>query len=763
MKQLCKKHVREHYSAKFTPIFLYLAKTRDSMYELIICEKPASAKKVAEALADTKPRKEISGGVAYYELTHDGKKIVVGAAVGHLFGLAEKEKTKGFAYPVFDIEWLPSFVLSKGADYTKKYIDCIKKIAKGATTFTVATDYDTEGEVIGLNIIRYLCNRNDAKRMKFSTLTTQDLQEAYATAAKTLNWGQAEAGETRHYLDYYYGINISRALTKALKTAGLFQLLSTGRVQGPALKIITEREQEIQAFKSVPYWEISMDGIAKNKPIQAWHATDKFWEKKNAEQVFSKTTGNDGTISDIKKTSIKQHPPHPFDLTTLQTEAYRLFGMNPKRTADLAQELYTAGYTSYPRTSSQQLPPALGFVKIMSALSKQKNYKELIAGLLKKKELIPHNGQKTDPAHPAIYPTGATPKLLKEPSAKVYDLIVKRFLATFGEPAMRESVTVRIDVNTEPFLLKGARTTTPGWHTLYAPYVKLEEVELPALVVGDSVKNKKITLYDKETQPPKRYTPASIIKELEKRNLGTKATRADIVETLYERNYVKNESLQATQLGVHIVEVLTRYSPKILDEELTRHFEADLDQIRAQQQKKDAVLVEAREVLTDILKDFKKNEHDIGKGLLDVVKEQRETTSTVGACPVCKQGTLKIRRGKFGMFIACDKYPDCKTTFKLPVAKSQVTKELCETCNYPVILVMKRGARKLCINLDCPTKHENDHLFKPGPCPKCNQGQVILRKSLYGAFAACNKFPACRYALRLGKKESKEKTTKKKE
>ncbi len=725
------------------------------MYELIICEKPAAAKKMAEALADTKPSKEVHDGVAYYELTHDGKPVVIGAAVGHLFGLAEKEKTKGFAYPVFDIEWLPSFVLSKGSEYTKKYIDCIKKLAKGANTFTIATDYDTEGEVIGLNIVRYLCNRNDARRMKFSTLMPEDLQEAYTKVSNTLNWGQAEAGETRHYLDYYYGINISRALTKALKTAGLFQLLSTGRVQGPALKIIAEREQEITVFKPVQYWEISIDGTTKNTEIRAWHETDKFWEKNKAIEIVAKTKGKDGTITDIKKTSIKQMPPHPFDLTTLQTEAYRLFGTNPKHTADIAQELYTAGYTSYPRTSSQQLPPALGFAKIMKSLSKQTKYRELAEEVLKKKQLIPHNGLKTDPAHPAIYPTGVSPKIIKEPSLKIYDLIVKRFLATFGEPATRETITVKINVNTEIFLLKGSHTVIPGWHTLYAPYVKLEETELPKLALGDQIKNKKITLYDKETQPPKRYTPASIIKELEKHNLGTKATRADIIETLYDRNYVKNESIQATQLGIHIIEVLKHYSPKIIDEELTRHFEADMDDIRARTQKKDSVLAEAQDILTEILKDFKKNEQDIGKGLLDVVKEQRETTSTVGACPICKQGTLKIRRGKFGMFIACDKYPDCKTTFKLPAAKSHVTKEVCPVCAYPMIAVVKRGTRNLCINLDCPTKQENTAGFKEHPCLKCSQGTVILRKSLYGAFAACNKFPACRYALRLKKKVTK--------
>ena len=177
-------------------------------YTLIITEKPNASKKIAEALADKKPKKEVyQKKVPYYTLEHDGKKIVIASAVGHIFGLDEKEKSKGFKYPVFDIEWKPSYEISKGADFTKKYAMALKKLTKDADEFIIATDYDVEGEVIGLNVLRYICKQKDAKRMKFSTLTKGDLQKSYDNALPTIDWGQALAGETRHKLDWFYGIN----------------------------------------------------------------------------------------------------------------------------------------------------------------------------------------------------------------------------------------------------------------------------------------------------------------------------------------------------------------------------------------------------------------------------------------------------------------------------------------------------------------------------------------------------------------------------
>jgi DNA topoisomerase-1 len=720
------------------------------MVELIITEKPNAAKKIAEALADGKAVKQ-GTGAPYYELTHGGKEIIVGCAVGHLYGLAEKQKTKGFQYPVFDIQWVPTSDVSRGAAFSKKYLDQLKKLAKDATEFTVATDYDVEGEVIGLNIVRYACKQKDARRMKFSTLTKPDLVEAYSKASSHLDWGQAEAGETRHFLDYYYGINLSRALTSAIKTTGMFKILSTGRVQGPALKIIVDREKEIMAFKPVPFWQLLLDGEAKTVPVQALHKEDKFWEKPKAEAIYAKVSGEKKAgVASVEKKQFDQHPPTPFDLTSLQTESYRCFGISPRFTLDIAQDLYTAGLISYPRTSSQQLPPAIGFQRIMKDLSRQDNYTALTARLLKGK-LEPHNGTKTDPAHPAIYPTGISPKKLEDRPAKVYDLIVKRFLATFADTATRETMTVELHVKGEPFIARGTTTVKKGWHEFYAPYVPFTEDELPPMLKGDIIDVKKITLDAKETQPPKRYTEASLIKELEKRNLGTKATRANIIETLYERNYASGKAIMATELGIHIISILEKNVPEIVDEQLTRHFEEQMDEIREHKAKGEFILEEARKVLTKLLANFKSKEKAIGEGLKTTFQDTRITLTRVGKCPNCVEGHLALRKGKFGKFIACDQYPNCKTTFKLPaIGLVEVTDKVCDACNHPIIRMIKKAKKpqEVCINPDCPKKVVDLSAVVGKPCPKCKIGKLLVRKSVYGQFIACDQFPKCRYIQR---------------
>lgn len=722
------------------------------MYELIISEKPNASKRIADSLADGKAIKENIAGVPYYKVTHGNKDIVVGCAVGHLFGLAEKVKSKGFTYPVFDIEWVPNYEISKESEFSRKYLNALKKLTKGANSFTVACDYDIEGEVIGLNVIRFICNRNDARRMKFSTLTKPDIVEAYEKAQDHLDWGQAEAGETRHFLDFFYGINISRALTSAITSTGLFKILSAGRVQGPALKIIVDREKEIKEFKPVPFWQIELNGEAKKAPIDAWHKEDKFWDKKKADEVMKKVKNEKtGAVSNVDKTRFNQAPPHPFDLTTLQTESYRCFGIKPKDTLSIAQDLYTNGLISYPRTSSQQLPPAIGFHKILRELSKQKKYEQLCASLLKLKDLKPNDGSKTDPAHPAIYPTGISPKKMDDRAFKVYDLVAKRFMATFAQPAVRETITIDIDVNSEIFVAKGSRTVETGWHIFYAPYVKLEEIELPDVKKSDIITILKITQHAKETQPPKRYTPSSIIKELEKRGLGTKATRADIIETLYKRNYVKGESLEATDLGIQIIAILEKYCPKMVDVDMTRKFEEDMELIREHKKKREQILKEAKVILIELLDDFRAKQKEIGQDLRTTFTETRDAITTVGACPVCKTGKLTIRKGKFGRFIACDKYPECKTTFKLPVSgRVDISDKICEHCSYPIVKMIRKAKRpqEVCINPDCPSK-KVDIVIAPKKCPKCGEGDMVVRKSVYGAFLACNRFPKCRCIEKL--------------
>ena len=716
--------------------------------------------KVAEALADTKPKKVItSNKVFYYELEHNKKKIIVTCAVGHLYGLKQGEGKKS-EYPIFDIGWYPAADIRKNAAFTKKYLMVIKKLAKGADDFIVATDYDIEGEVIGLNIIKYACKQKDAQRMKFSTLTKNDLIKAYEERSKHLDWPQANAGEVRHKMDWFFGINISRALTHAIKETGSFKLMSTGRVQGPALKLVVDKEKEIKAFQPDPYWELQLNGQINKSHITAFHKLGKIFDKKKATNTFNNCKKEKkAEVIKVDKKQFKSLPPFPFDLTSLQIEAYKCIYMSPKNTLSTAQELYTQGCISYPRTSSQQLPVSIGYKKILTALSKQ--YPKEVKLI---KNYNPTQGKKTDPAHPAIYPTGIIPKFKSEYEKKLYDLIARRFLAVFGDPATRETVTVTLDCNKENFIAKGTTTLKQGWFELYGKHVKLKEEELPKIKEKDICNIKKLEKLDKETTPPKRYTESSLIKSLEKENLGTKATRSSIIETLYNRGFIDGKAIQATELGIRTEETLEKHSPKIVEPALTRHFEEEIEKIRECKIKPEKVIKESEKAVIEITKQFDKHIKKIGKELLSAHQETRNVMTYIGKCPNCDKGELSIRRGKFGNFIACNEYPNCKTIFSIPQVAVRPTKEICEVCKHAKIQITKkrRGTQIVCINPKCPEKLEGYDASKKKEmedidkgkiikkCPKCGE-PLKLRKSIYGAFLGCSGYPKCRFTEKTKK------------
>ncbi|MEN7982676.1 MAG: DNA topoisomerase I [Nanoarchaeota archaeon] len=668
---------------------------KDKGYELIITEKPQAASKIAQALG--KPTQKNYQKVPYYEINRNGKKIIVACAVGHLFTL--KQNIPGSYIPIFDISWVPNY-LARKKDFTKRYYDTLVKLAKNAGELTVATDFDIEGEVIGTNIVKYICRQKDANRMKFSTLTPNELNKAYEEKKKHIEWGQASAGEARHYIDWFYGINLSRALMNSIKTTGAFRIMSIGRVQGPALNLIVKKEKEIQEFKSVPYWQIFITVNNKKHKLELKHNRDIFNEKdlEKFKDLIGKTAE-----AKTKKTSNTLPPNPPFNLTTLQTEAYKFYGITPSNTLKTAQSLYLSGAISYPRTSSQKLPSSVDYKTILQKLAKKYKVEKLIT---KDK---PIEGKKTDPAHPSIYPTG-NEGIYSGYEEKIYELIVKRFLSLFCENAIIDNKTISAEVDKLIFSVRGMSIRKKAWMKIYP--TKQKENEVPDMNGKVNIINQKIE--KKETQPPKRYSPASIISQLEKRNLGTKATRSSIIETLYDRGYVKDKSVTATPLGISLINTLEKHSPIIIDERLTRNLEEKMQGIikskKDLEKKKQNVINTAKNTIIKISKDFEKYEKEIGKELLDAnikQREQQKIENKLCVCPVCKKGNLAITYSKKTRkhFIACDAYPNCKTTFSLPPGTIKKTEKLCEECGFPMLMSLRAGKRPwiFCFNKECPT------------------------------------------------------------
>jgi DNA topoisomerase-1 len=680
---------------------------------LIITEKPDAARRIAEALAESGSltKKIDENNVAYYEFIRNNKKHIVACAVGHLFNLDAKDKG-AWIYPVFESTWKPSFEVRRNATFSKKYFDVIKELARKADDYIVATDYDIEGDVIGFNILRFICGLQDAKRMKFSTLTKDELIESYENVLPHLNFGQVEAGLTRHELDWLWGINLTRALTLALRNHAErgFAILSTGRVQGPLLKLLVDRELEIRKFVPKPFWQIKLHLEVDGKELIADYEVDKIWKKEDAEKIVKSCEGKEAKVEDVKKKRYKQLPPTPFNTTDLQSEAYAQFKFSPTQTLNIAETLYQQGFVSYPRSASQKLSPIINYRKILQALKNLEPYKKFSEELLKKEKLIPREGKATDPAHPAIHVTHEVPDLnkLTPQQRKIYDLICRRTLATFANPAIRESMNVLIDVNGNKFKLVGKRTIEEGWISFYSPYVKFEEQILPELKIGEKVKVLKLEILEKQTEPPGRYSQGSIIKELEKRNLGTKATRAEILQTLYDRGYIKGKAIEVNKLGEVVVEALKENCPKILSEELTRYFEKEMDAVFNSKKKREEVIEEAKAALKNILEEFKRNEKNIGKKLLEGLIETRRKERRIGTCPNCGGELRLIVSRKTGKrFVGCSNYPKCKTSYPIPlIGKITPLDKVCEVCKLPMIQVWRKGKRpfRMCINPKCSSK-----------------------------------------------------------
>ncbi len=676
-------------------------------YTLIITEKPQAAVKIAAALSEGKAKKITNRNkVSYHELTRNNKNIVVGCAVGHLFCISQN--IKGTDYPIFDIGWYPNSAVRRGRDFSKKYYDVIKKLVTGASEIVIATDFDVEGEVIGYTVMKFLANQKDASRMKFSSLTPAELQKSFDERQDHIEWGQAIAGETRHFLDWIYGINLSRALMNSIKTTGKFAVMSIGRVQGPTLNLIVEKEKQIQAFKPTPYWQIFLDINDNKNTLEVKHNKDI--TKKDELPKFEKLKG-EKAMAQTKKTQQVIQPPAPFDLTTLQTEAYKFHGITPSNALSVAQKLYLAGLISYPRTSSQKISDLKEADKVLKRL------KEFFPSLIKEvSRKTPIEGKKSDPAHPAIIPTGVNSKKLSDYDEKIYNLIVKRFISCYCSNAELENKRVEVEKDKLKFSAKGMEIKKSGWMKVYP--TKMEAKEIKDL--NGEVTIDKVTVEEKETKPPNRFSPASILTALEKKNLGTKATRANILETLYDRNYIKDKSIKATELGIRLIDTLKKYSSVIIDENLTREIEKDMDNIRASKNeletKEKKVIQKAENAITKISEDFKKQEVAIGKelrGANEAAWAQEKEDNKLLQCTACKKGFLSLRytpRFK-SYFVGCDSYPDCTQTYPLP--SSSVIKKTgkdCEECGWPMLIRLKQGKRPwvFCFNPNCPTRLELD-------------------------------------------------------
>ena len=682
-------------------------------YTLVITEKPETARRIAFALdRANRPRKMCERGAPYY-VAQQNEEIFVVPALGHLYTVAAEKSAKA-AFPLLRFKWVPRYLAEKKAKQTRQWLETFTKLSGKASRFVDACDYDIEGSIIGYNILKYACKGKEktAKRMKYSTLTDDELQKAYQSPMQHLDFALIEAGLARHEIDWLYGINLSRTLTAATKNYGKYKNLSIGRVQGPTLRFLATREEAIKNFVPIRYWQISAKIEIDGRVLEAEYENTRISDKTEAIHIKEACNAKNGVIQKIEERLTRLQPPVPFDLGTLQAEAYRLFKYTPKTTSEIAQHLYLDALISYPRTSNQKLPLTIDYRKVLQSLWNVADYRQLIDNLLTKPRLTPHEGRGQDFAHPAIYPTGRFPdRRLERQEINLCDLIVRRFMAVFADPALKRSTKAVIDVGSYHFHLTGEETVKEGWMRFYSPYVRPESISLPQMRELQSVNVRSIDVRAKSTEPPPRHDPRSLLRKMENAVIGTKATRAGIIETLYKRGYVKDQKMVLTDLGLELFYILEEHSPSIISPDLTREIENQMNSIRENCEKRGKMISENADKVKKIVQGLKDRENEIGERLTQAIRRGATKEETIGACPTCGEGTLFIVRSRSTCkrFLGCTNYFKgiCKTSFPLPqngiITRSRRN---CKSCGWPTLRVQTKPKRfwTLCFNPQCSRK-----------------------------------------------------------
>jgi DNA topoisomerase-1 len=621
-----------------------------------------------------------------------GPEYKVLATFGHVRDLP---KTK-FGVDV-EKNFEPKYVIIPKA---KKVINLLKKEAEKAKTLILASDPDREGEAIAWHLTQILnLNGKPYQRIVFHEITKKAIEEALKNPRK-IDINLVNAQQARRILDRIVGYELSPFLWKKVA-----KRLSAGRVQSVAVRLIVEREREIKNFVPQEYWTIEatlrkIQNLNKEFSALLIKKDEKFLEKlaiknkKEAEEILKDLKDAEYRVIKVEKKETKRNPLPPFVTSTLQQEAWQKFHFSAKLTMQIAQQLYEMGFITYHRTDSLNISDlALAAAKKFIIKNFGQNYYQFRKFKTKSKV--------AQEAHEAIRPTYPenTPENLKEKlnknQFKLYDLIWRRFIACQMASAIFESTTINIGAKNYIFRATGQTLKFDGFLKVYP--IKFEEKELPPLNVNEILKLIKLIPKQHFTEPPPRYTEASLIKELEKNGIGRPSTYAPILATIQERNYVKKDEQKRffpTEIGILVNDLLVKHFPEIIDISFTAKMEEDLDKIANGQKNYVSVLKE-------FYQPFKEN---LEKKYKEVSKEDL-IEKTEKKCPKCGAPIL-IRFGKFGRFYACSNFPKCDFTENLK---------------------------------------ENNLKIK---CPKCKQGEIVERRTKNGKiFYGCSNWPKCDFAL----------------
>ncbi|MGA8663664.1 MAG: DNA topoisomerase I [Thermoplasmata archaeon] len=719
---------------------------------LVVAEKFNTALRIAVVLSDGRMKRSRIAGTNIFEFDRPDGAYAVAGLRGHIVELDYPEEFREWT-----LAGLPRLLETTPLKRVTEsgIVSALQSIVKGFDRVIIATDFDREGELIGLECLELLQKVHPTilvKRARYSALTREIIEQSFAHLEE-LDHALAEAAEARQEIDLVWGALLTRYLSLTAGQRGR-SFLSVGRVQTPTLALLVERDQAIKEFMATPYWELRATGAHEGVEFLLKHEHGTWTDRAEAETVFRRVDGaTEGIVREFAEEETRRRPPIPFSTTLFVAEATRL-GLGAANAMRIAEDLYTQGLISYPRTDNTVYPRGLGLRTLVEKF-KEGPFKEAAEFVLQQPSFRPTRGRTETTDHPPIYPTGVVDlKKLRPDHAKVYELVVRRFLATVAPDALGRARTTTVEIRGEKFLGKGQSLTDPGWYRIY-PYSQPEEIPLPTLTVGSSVPIPRIELAEEQTRPPRRYTQGSLIQEMERLGLGTKSTRHDVVQKLFDRHYVTPRQLEPTSTGIAVAEALRAHAPVITRPEMTHRLEEDMELVAESKKPKSEVLDESREMLREAYALLTSNAAGVKETLTGALDRQH----FVGPCPKCG-GALRLARSPRGSrWVQCSNNPaTCPVTFSLPAAGFIETAPefLCATCKTPRVKIVFRGQRPelYCINPECAEHHK---AFRIGTCP--NSGDPLeIRYSFAGKrFVGCSGYPTCRTTYPLPQRGKLEK------
>ncbi|WP_441751086.1 type I DNA topoisomerase [Helicobacter pylori] len=691
------------------------------MKHLIIVESPAKAKTIKNFL---------------------DKNYEVIASKGHVrdlskFALGIKIDETGFT---------PNYVVDK--DH-KELVKQIIELSKKASTTYIATDEDREGEAIGYHVACLIGGKLESyPRIVFHEITQNAILNALKTP-RQIDMSKVNAQQARRFLDRIVGFKLSSLISSKI-TKGL----SAGRVQSAALKLVIDKEREIKAFKPLTYFtldayfephlEAQLISYKGNK-LKAQELIDE----KKAQEIKNELEKESYTISSIIKKSKKSPTPPPFMTSTLQQSASSLLGFSPTKTMSIAQKLYEGvatpqgvmGVITYMRTDS------LNIAKEALEEARNKILKDYGKDYLPPKAKVYSSKNKNaQEAHEAIRPTSivlepnALKDYLKPEELKLYTLIYKRFLASQMQDALFESQSVIVACEKGEFKASGRKLLFDGYYKILGNDDK--DKLLPNLKENDPIKLEKLERNAHVTEPPARYSEASLIKVLESLGIGRPSTYAPTISLLQNRDYIKVEKKQISALesAFKVMEILEKHFEEIVDSKFSASLEEELDNIAQNKADYQQVLKDFYYPFMDKIEAGKKN-----------IISQKVHEKTSQSCPKCG-GELVKKNSRYGEFIACNNYPKCKYVKQAENANDGAKQELCEKCGGEMVQKFSRnGAFLACNNYpECKntkslknTPNANE-IIEGVKCPECG-GDIALKRSKKGSFYGCNNYPKCRF------------------